>query len=415
MLLIGGAVAVGALRLSQDADPIDGQGLLAFVRQGDLYLANPDGTGVAVVAHVDGSSLSSPTWSPDGRWVVVQTPEPAILVLDTSTGELRRLTAGSISVLASDLGPSPVGGWSPDGRELAFLSPHGGIAFASVPDGTVRTLPGWPERSDPFPAPVAWSPDGRWIVTRSLTEAGQASLVRIDPLSGDAHPITPPSEFWDVWPTWSPDSDRIAFSRNNRHLDGIWVATLDGSDPREIVAAESGPIWPMWSPDGAWIAFKALDRSVRPDDLEVVRPDGTDRRRLAGGVDRIVGWTADGSAIGYTVATDAQHAELHLVAVADGSDRVLPVPADGSEFTWARPAGDKPGAARPALPMSPSATNPPHGDIVGPPPAEPVRPDAAWPGIAYRVQDGDSDCTVAVLRFPDQVTVLPVGTVPTAA
>jgi hypothetical protein len=109
------AAAAGALLLWQRSHmPPGGLGTLAFVRQGDLYLASPDGTGAVAVAHVDGSPLSSPMWSPDGRWVAVQTPEPAILLFDTATMEMRRLTGGSISARASDLGPWRVGGWSPD-------------------------------------------------------------------------------------------------------------------------------------------------------------------------------------------------------------------------------------------------------------------------------------------------------------
>jgi Tol biopolymer transport system component len=408
VLLIGGSVAVGALRLWQRMDdPIDGLGSLAFIRQGDLYLAEPDGTEAALVAHVDGSPLSSPLWSPDGRWIAVQTPEPAVLVLDTSTLELRRLMGGSISAQASDWGPWRVGGWSPDSSELAVLTTRGAIAFVRVPGGGVRELPGWPERTDPFPGPIAWSPDGRWLLTRTPTEESPPSLIRVDPISGEAQPIVPPSEFWDYWPTWSPDSSRIAFTRNSRRLDGLWIAGVDGSDVREIVDADGGPFRPTWSPDGAWIAFVSLDRSNRADELVVVRPDGSDRRRLAGGVDGIVGWSLDGSSVGYTARTDDGRTELHVVSVPGGSDRVLLVPEDGAEFAWATPRRSDPGVPRTALPSSPVPSSPPGVQIGEPAQGEPVRPDATWPGLAYRVQVGDSDCAVAVLRFPAQVTVLP--------
>jgi Tol biopolymer transport system component len=401
-----GAAAAGALRTSKSTEVLpSGFGTLAFVRQGDLYLSNHDGTGAVRAAHVDGVALSSPLWSPDGRWVAVQTAEPAILALDTSTMSLRRLVAGSITALASDFGPWEVGGWSPDGRELAFLTPRGGIAFVRVADGVVRPLPGWPERPDPFPGPVAWSPDGRWLVTRTPTEPGEPlALVRVDVVTGVVQPIVAPSDSYDYWLTWAPDSSRVAFSRNNRRLDGVWVAAADGSGARRILPADSGAMRPLWSPDGAWLAIRSLDRSVRSDALHVVRPDGSDLRSVAGGLERIVGWSRDGAAIGYTVGTGETGTTLHVVSLADLTDRVLPVPGDASDHAWA-PVAVEPTAGSGAVPSAIAAA-PSDGGSVEPAQDDPLRPDAAWAGLAYRVQDGQSVCTIAVLRFPDQRTML---------
>ncbi len=109
-LALSVSAVVGALLLRHRDDTLPARrGPLAFVQHGDLYLANEDGTGAVAVAHVDGSPLSRPHWSPDGRWIAVETDEPAVLALDTRTLKLRRLAVGRI------------GDWSPDGNRLAVV------------------------------------------------------------------------------------------------------------------------------------------------------------------------------------------------------------------------------------------------------------------------------------------------------
>ena len=121
---LAGAAVVGALNdLDRNPLPLGGQGPLAFVRQGDLFLANPDGSSAVPVAHVDGAELSDPQWSSDGRYIAVQTPEPAILLFDARSVVLRRLVAGSI------------GAWSPDGSSLAYLATNGDVGIIDVESG----------------------------------------------------------------------------------------------------------------------------------------------------------------------------------------------------------------------------------------------------------------------------------------
>jgi len=66
----------------------------------------------------------------------------------------------------------------------------------------------------------------------------------------------------DRLPTWSPDGDLIAWSRNR----DIYVMAWDGSSQTKL-AEEAG--FPAWSPDGSLIAF------VSQNDIYAIDMDGS--------------------------------------------------------------------------------------------------------------------------------------------
>ena len=135
----------------------------------------------------------------------------------------------------------------------------------------------------------------------------------------------------------------------------------------------------------------------------------------------IVGWSGDGTAIAYTVWAaagqdgEAERRELHVVNLADTSDRVLPMAGDGRDFAWAAPPRGPAGAIEPASLPSPAAAVT-RDEPIGPPAAaDPVRPDSTWGGLGSG-GGGEFGCDVSILRFPDNVTVIqPAGPQPTEA
>jgi TolB protein len=87
-------------------------------------------------------------------------------------------------------------------------------------------------------------------------------------------------------PDWSPDGDRLVFSRFKRYVgeDGLWSAGGDGRDVRRVTP-RALDAFPAWSPRGDLIAFDR-DAGIEEEDrreLHVVRPDGTGLRRLTEG------------------------------------------------------------------------------------------------------------------------------------
>jgi TolB protein len=72
---------------------------------------------------------------------------------------------------------------------------------------------------------------------------------------------------------WSPDGERIAFTKIVGATIGIGVMSADGSDER-IVSTGPDDEEPSWSPDGARVLFQRLDRATRRTVLASVPAKG---------------------------------------------------------------------------------------------------------------------------------------------
>lgn len=59
----------------------------------------------------------------------------------------------------------------------------------------------------------------------------------------------------DIWPAWSPDGTKIAFSSNRDGNYDIWVMDADGDDPTKVADLELNAYRPVWSPDSERILF----------------------------------------------------------------------------------------------------------------------------------------------------------------
>jgi Tol biopolymer transport system component len=189
----------------------------------------------------------------------------------------------------------------------------------------------------PTPRPLAglrwtdetpsWSPDGRTIVfasNRAHPKGGVDQLYLMKTDGSDVRRLT-----WDGEdtrePSFSPDGKRIVYAGNV--LDsgwnytsgsGIFAISATGNDVRFLTAGLRGAAdQPAWSPNGRWIAFlddtnpNAIEND--PIDLYVMRPDGSDRHRLAINVD---GWS-------FSWAPDSSE-----VAVAGADERLYQIRVD---------------------------------------------------------------------------------------
>ena len=228
-------------------------GLLAYTQDGDVYMANPDGSGATMVVHDPGVAFSAPTWSPDARWLALRGGE-GLFLLDAGTLALRRLGDGGGAV------------WSPDSQSLAFVptSEFGAdvIAIFEVGTGAVRELHARLQPGQSVALPLAWSPDARWFLAPANAGDGKR-FVRIDAATGEAVDIAPMYHLAEPGANWSPDSRRFAYARpddcggNPPCQSSIVVEDADLTNAVAITDPAKLSTGPVWSPDGAWIAFSS--------------------------------------------------------------------------------------------------------------------------------------------------------------
>jgi Tol biopolymer transport system component len=87
-------------------------------------------------------------------------------------------------------------------------------------------------------------------------------------------------------PAPAPAGPWVAFCRETRGNVNLWVASLDGSQPREVYAGPGLEAEPCWSPAGDWLVFSTWDGThfriarIRPDGsgFEFLSPAHTDAR-----------------------------------------------------------------------------------------------------------------------------------------
>ena len=313
-------------------------------------------------------SLGSPSWSPDGRMIVLKaTPDrdrsSELWVLDVETGAHFRLTSPPEGI-PGDLTPA----LSPDGRTLAFtrktawhtselylldlkrdLHPAGAprqvtkLGYvgrpAWTPDGERILFEASAQEGDGLwqidrggrhPRPVfgvpetagepaiARRPDGHWSLV-FMNEVGDRKIRRYptEVNSQGAVAELVPSSREQSHPRYSPDGKRLAFSSTRSRFQEIWMANADGSQPVQLTdlrhqLTEVG----HWSPDGALIAFVSQDRGHR--NIYTIASSGGPPVAITNdpGVRNGSGWSHDGAAYYYT-------------ATHSGRDEVWKVPRGG--------------------------------------------------------------------------------------
>jgi hypothetical protein len=260
LALVGAALIAAATPTSAVTQQASDHGVIAFVRDGDIRVINPDGT--ATTRLTDLGDASSPAWSPDGeRIAFVRADDPF------GQGDLWVMNAdGTGQQLLVDDVRTPA--WSPDGERIVFS--RDGLLFVADVDGgpaTQLTEPDHPHASHSDPD---WSPDGSRIVFIDWGFSNpQVKSVDAD---GDDLQLLIDYGFDAVW---SPDGSTILFARFLRLCAGaLWLMDADGSDARHF-HKEPGDCDmrdPAYSPDGEHFVYHAWP--YHPDDPRL--PDGAE-------------------------------------------------------------------------------------------------------------------------------------------
>lgn len=151
--------------------------------------------------------------------------------------------------------------------------------------------------------------------------ANETDLFTIGPNGGGKTNLTN-SVAREYGPRWSPDRQRIAYSRFNGTFDELVVMNADGGNPQVVPTPGLTLLGgPDWSPDGAKLAFHAYDNNLGWD-IYVVGVDGGGLTNLTTAVPHGAtqpAWSPDGQRIIFCI--EAAAADL-MVINADGANPV---------------------------------------------------------------------------------------------
>jgi TolB protein len=238
--------AANATPATAPAPPLASQahaGRIAFDNHQDVWTINADGTDLTRITDSPGPDFD-PSWSPDGTRIAYRherNDEPEIWLMNADGSGQHRLARG--------IAPA----WSPDGLMIAYASPGTG-------DGTTSSA----------------------IAIMNADGSGQRRLPHTD--GGE-------------YPSWSPDGKRIAFNSNLSGDHVMYIVDVDGS--RVVDLSKVGEGWQVdWSPDGRSVLFTShRDYTDNYTDVYVMRPDGSDVRRLTHNRAYTPAWSPDGKHI----------------------------------------------------------------------------------------------------------------------
>jgi WD40-like Beta Propeller Repeat len=336
--LAGGAILVGAQLLHRSSVPAGRLGQLVYGLDGDMYVANWDGTNPVRIA--DGASGLGPTacgsdggegriWSPDGQHLAYRSASgdgcaATVVIADPTT-----------KAVVSFPGDGWAVSWSPDSTRIAtWIDVFNTIGIYGV-DGVrqaLLTVPaGCAEGGDYDPV---WSSDGRSLI-------GRACEVPIDSRPPQTLPSTDPRSH--EWWAYSPDGARVAYVS----LGSLVDAAVDGSQDRVLVTSGvTEPVFrPVWSPTGDRIAFAGAPPEgpdgILANEISVVDVTSGTVTLLASasgtGTVQLIGFSPDGDLILFS-RTDAGNTSSLWSVHADGSDPQLLVSgADWGDWQWLPP------------------------------------------------------------------------------
>lgn len=293
---------------------------------GKVYVHRIDGSAAREVGEAD----ARPAWSPDGEHLALLSCRGRSQRIDVVGIEGDRRARFGAGVECIGMAPA----WSPDGREIAYVEPSDetvpdGRLVARRPDGSnlrellprASGIPAWrPDGSaiavtidaklmvvdarararvvvtDANPgSSAAWLGDGdRLLVARRRSERDRSRLWTI---GRSRRAIGPP--LGDPRPSPSPDGERVAVAGHTPEAGGEYrLYTIDGERTRRVVAEYVDEV--AWSPDGRWLAIRRLGG------VELIRPDGTGRRKLASvrGKDlHGLAWSPDSRSLAFVAET----------------------------------------------------------------------------------------------------------------
>lgn len=294
-------------------------GQIAFIRNGNVWIMNADGTGQEMICEVTNAD-GRLSWAPDGRRIAftrsgkvqLQGPDPMVggfhKVYDIFIAFLDSAYANNRLYwwrLTDDLG-SRDPQWTLDGKEIVYWKDmNANIANALEPNYQVCIMDA--DGGNPGPIRKDWQNFGNdFLTSPSLSKNGEIAAVTMYDNKQQGLVVLPRNDFMvsvdslraitmgnlkKVAPAWSPDGKWLAYVYNDMNNPGVYIASPDLSEEYLVFTPPVGALLytgpPSFSPDSKWLTFATLDGSIWICDIT-----GNGGRRLTpGGLDRAPAWS----------------------------------------------------------------------------------------------------------------------------
>jgi TolB protein len=293
------AFAFGCARRAVAQTGSSAKSRIAFIQSnahtpdGDVYTMTPTGADERQLTNLGpNNSAFWENWSADGRQIVFsEFPKSnnfnGQLWVMNADGSHQRLLLGETAYHEET--PS----FSPDGRWVVFtrcrVAQEGCAIYRIRTNGTELTALTHFQKEVGDWEPV-YSPDGSKIAFTSFFRGGLlAAIYLMDADGSDIRALTPPY-IEATNPQWSRDGEKIVFRNHffNPQNNDIWVIRRDGSGlgrltgstPTDYELPSYIDLGPSFSPDGEAVVFDSFNISTNVDSIFVISADGRSSAQL---------------------------------------------------------------------------------------------------------------------------------------
>jgi Tol biopolymer transport system component len=307
----GPALAQGKLPAEKAGTIGKPTGKIAFVRDGNIWVMNPDGSEQMLVSEVTNAD-GRLSFAPDNRRILfvrsgmLDLKAPDMFggkhkVYDLFIAYLDSAEAGKTlwwTRLTDDLG-SRQGEWMPDGRILLAKDLNANFSNAVMPNYQVCLLD--PETAEIEILRKDWQLAEQFCISPTINPKGDIAFTHFYNQQVQGLAIVNAANFtismdsvakmssqnkMKVAPAWSPDGTWLAYVGSDLENSGIYLATPDLKEHYKVfeppINAYPRTVAPGFSPDGKWLTFSTTDGSIWICDItgnqtRRLTPPGTDR------------------------------------------------------------------------------------------------------------------------------------------